>query len=62
MCQRNRIHPRVLGIIGGIVLLVGLLAPFTMGSSEKVAQLFQSAQDLYGQADTEIQNTKGISP
>ena len=49
-------------LAAGVPLLVGLLAPFTMGSSGKVAQLFQSAQGLYGQADTEIQNAKGISP
>lgn len=53
MYKRNRINPRVLGIIGGIVLFVGLLAPFAMGSSEMVEQLFQSAEDLYGQADYE---------
>ena len=53
MYQRNRINLRALGIMGGIVLLVGLLAPFTMGSSIKVSQLFQSAEDLYGQADYE---------
>lgn len=46
-------NTRVLGIIGGIVLLIGLLTPFTMGSSEKVQQLFQSAEDLYGQGDYE---------
>ena len=53
MRQRSGINPRVLGIMGGIVLFVGLLAPFAMGSSEKVEQLFRSAQDLYGQADYE---------
>ena len=54
MHQRNRIHSRIFGIMGGIVLFVGLLAPFTMGSSEEVVQqLFQSAEDLYNQADYE---------
>ena len=53
MDQRNGITPRIFGIIGGIVLLIGFLAPFTMGSSENLQQLFQSAEDLYGQADYE---------
>ena len=52
--QRNRINLRALGIMGGIVLLVGLLAPFTMGSSEeKLQRLFRSGEDLYGQGDYE---------
>ena len=51
--KRNRINPRVFGIMGGIVLWVGLLTPFTMGSTEQVQQLFQSAEDLYGQGDYE---------
>ena len=46
-------NPRILGIIGGLALLVALLSPFMMGSSKKVEQLFQSAEDLYGQADYE---------
>ena len=53
MPQRNRIHSRIFGIIGGIVLFVELLSPFTMGSFEQVQQLFQSAEDLYIQADYE---------
>ena len=53
MDQRNGITPRISGIIGGIVLLIGFLAPFTMGSSENLQQLFESAEDLYGQADYE---------
>ena len=53
MYQRNGITPRISGIIGGIVLLIGFLAPFTIGSSENLQQLFQSAEDLYGQADYE---------
>ena len=53
MRQRNGINPRVLGIMGGIVLCVGLLAPFAMGSSRVVGQLFRSAEDLYGQANYE---------
>ena len=44
-------NPRILGIIGGLALVVALLSPFMMGSSKKVEQLFQSAEDLYGQAD-----------
>ena len=51
MYKRNRINPRVLGIMGGIVLCVGFLVPFAMGSSQEVQELFQSAEDLYGQAD-----------
>ena len=46
-------NPRILGIIGGLALVVALLSPFMMGSSKKVEQLFQSAEDLYGQADYE---------
>ena len=46
-------NPRILGIIGGLALLVALISPFMMGSSKKVEQLFQSAEDLYGQADYE---------
>ena len=46
-------NPRILGIIGGLALIVALLSPFMMGSSKKVEQLFQSAEDLYGQADYE---------
>ena len=46
-------NPRILAIIGGLVLLVGLLTPFMMGSSRKVEQLFQFAENLYRQADYE---------
>ncbi len=46
-------NPRLLGIIGGVALVVALLSPFMMGSSKKVEQLFQDAEDLYGQADYE---------
>ena len=46
-------NPKILGIIGGLALVVALLSPFMMGSSKKVEQLFQSAEDLYGQADYE---------
>lgn len=46
-------NPRILGIIGGLALVVALLSPFMMGSSKKVEQLFQSAEDLYGKADYE---------
>ena len=46
-------NPRILGIIGGLALVVALLSPFMMGSSKKVEQLFQDAEDLYGQADYE---------
>lgn len=54
MRQRNGINPKVLGIIGGIVLFVGLLAPFAIANSEAVVQdLYRSAEDLYNQADYE---------
>lgn len=53
MDQRNRIRPRISGIIGGIVLLIGFLVPFTMGSTENLQQLFKSAEELYVQADYE---------
>ena len=46
-------NPRILGIIGALALLIALVSPFMMGSSKKVEQLFQSAEDLYGQADYE---------
>ncbi len=46
-------NPRVLGIIGGLALVVALLSPMMMGSSKKVEQLFQEAEDLYGQTDYE---------
>lgn len=46
-------NPRILGIIGGLALVVALLSPFMMGSSKKVEQLYNSAEDLYGQADYE---------
>ena len=53
MDQRNRITPRISGIIGGMVLFIGFLAPFTMSSTENLQQLFNSAEDLYGQGDYE---------
>ena len=53
MRQRNGITPRISGIIGGMVLLIGFLAPFTMGSTENLQQLFNSAENLYIQADYE---------
>ena len=46
-------NPKILCIIGGLALVVALLSPFMMGSSKKVEQLFQYAEDLYGQADYE---------
>ena len=46
-------NPRILGIIGGLALLVALLSPFMMGSSKKVEQLYNSAEDLHRQADYE---------
>ena len=46
-------NPRILGIIGGLALLIALLSPFMMGSSKKVEQLYNDAEDLYQQADFE---------
>ena len=46
-------NPRILGIIGGLALIIALLSPFMMGSSKKVEQLYQDAEDLRGQADYE---------
>lgn len=46
-------NPRILGIIGGLALLVALLSPFMMGSSQKVEDLYRAAETLYGQADYE---------
>ena len=46
-------NPRILGIIGGLALVIALLSPFMMGSSKKVEQLYQDAEDLRGQADYE---------
>ena len=46
-------NARILGIIGGLALVIALLSPFMMGSSKKVEQIFNSAEDLYRQADYE---------
>ena len=46
-------NPRILGIIGGLALVIALLSPFMMGSSKQVEQLYNDAEDLYGQADYE---------
>ena len=46
-------NPRILGIIGGLALIIALLSPLMMGSSKKVEQLYQDAEDLRGQADYE---------
>ena len=46
-------NPRILGIIGGLALIVALLSPFMMGSSKKVEQLFNTAEDLRANADYE---------
>ena len=42
---------KILGIIGGIALIIGLLSPLMMGSSKKVEQLYQTAEDLRGQGN-----------
>ena len=46
-------NPKFLGIIGGLALLVALISPLMMGSSEKVEELYKSAEALNGQADYE---------
>ncbi len=46
-------NPRILGIIGGLALLVALLSPFMMGSSKKVEELYNSAEEMYAQEDYE---------
>lgn len=46
-------NPRILGIIGGLALVVALLSPYMMGSSKKVEQLYNNAEELYGQGDYE---------
>ena len=46
-------NPRILGIIGGLALVVALLSPFMMGSSKKVEELYNSAEEMYAQEDYE---------
>ena len=46
-------NSRTWGIIGGLALVIALLSPFMMGSTKKVEQLYQSAEDLRKQADYE---------
>ena len=46
-------NPRILGIVGGFALVLGLLSPFMMDSSEKVEELYRSAEALFSQADYE---------
>ncbi len=44
---------RILGIAGGLALVLALLSPFMMGSSEKVEEFYRSAEALFSQADYE---------
>ena len=46
-------NARIWGIIGGFALVLALLSPYVLGSSKKVAQLFEAAETLYGQNDYE---------
>ena len=44
-------NARIWGIIGGLALVLALLSPYVLGSSKKVAQLFETAETLYEQND-----------
>ena len=42
---------RIWGIIGGLALVLALLSPHVLGSTKKVARLFEAAETLYEQND-----------
>lgn len=42
---------RMWGIIGGLALVLALLSPYVLGSTKKVARLFEAAETLYEQND-----------
>ena len=42
---------RIWGIIGGLALVLALLSPYVLGSTKKVARLFEAAETLYEQND-----------
>ena len=42
---------RIWGIIGGLALVLALLSPYVLGSTKKVARLFEVAETLYEQND-----------
>ncbi|MDE0683746.1 MAG: tetratricopeptide repeat protein [Candidatus Poribacteria bacterium] len=44
---------RIWGIIGGLALVLALLSPYVLGSTKKVARLFEAAEMLYAQKDYE---------
>ena len=51
---RERVmNARIWGIIGGVALVLALLSPLVLGSSQKVEQLFEDAEMLYERADYE---------
>ena len=51
-------NSRIWGIIGGLALAVALLTPYLMASSNKVQQIYQSAEQLYAQQNYEGAITK----
>jgi len=38
---------KIWGVIGGIALVLALLSPFVLGSTKKVEQIFEDAEELY---------------
>ena len=44
---------KIWGIIGGFALVLALLSPYVLGSTKKVARLFEAAETLYEQNDYE---------
>ena len=46
-------NSRIWGIIGGFALVLALLSPYVLGSSKKVAQLFEAAEVLYEEENYE---------
>ncbi|MDE0423248.1 MAG: tetratricopeptide repeat protein [Candidatus Poribacteria bacterium] len=49
---------RTLGIIGGVALVLAILAPFVLGNANKVKKFFEEAEMLYEREDYEIAITK----
>ena len=46
-------NSRIWGIIGGVALVLALLSPLVLGSSQKVERLFKAAEILYERLDYE---------
>lgn len=46
-------NARIWGIIGGVALVLALLSPLVLGSSQKVERLFEAAEVLYERSDYE---------